>query len=62
VTVSTWWEGFICNAMLSDWLGKRKRKLDNVAQRRKEVENAGCLEPMSISVSLHNFRDLAQGR
>lgn len=62
VTVSTWWVGIICKAMLCDWLGKRKRKLDNVGQGRKEVENAGCLEPMSISVSLHNFRDLAHGR
>lgn len=62
VTVSTWWEGFICKAMLCDWLEKRKRKHDNVGQRRKEVENAGCLEPMSISVSLHNFRDLAHSR
>ncbi|KAK2870251.1 hypothetical protein Q8A67_024643 [Cirrhinus molitorella] len=39
------WEGLICEAVLCDWLQKRKRKPDNVGQRRKEVENAGCLEP-----------------
>ncbi len=61
-TVPPWWEGLICKAVLCDWLQKRKRKPDNVGQRRKEVEHAGCLEPKSISVSLHNCRDLAQGR